>query len=142
MPRRGEDGAAAVELAILLPLLVTLLFGTAQLGLAFERRIRATGAAREAARQAVVGVDDWADVAGSGADLWQLVREEAGVDGIANCSLTVSERRVGATLTVAFDYPVDLAVPFLPTPASWRQATARASMRVEQLSDPAGPGGC
>jgi hypothetical protein len=141
-PAPGEHGAAAVELAILLPLLVTLLFGTVQLGLAFERRIQATGAAHQAARRAVVGVDDWADVGGSGTGLWELVREEAGVDGIANCSLTVSDRSVGATLTVAFDYPVDLAVPFLPIPASWRQATARASMRVEQLSDPTGPGGC
>jgi hypothetical protein len=142
VPGRGEGGAAAVEFAILLPLLVMLLFGILQLGLAFEDRIQAINAAREAARVAAVGVDDWGDVGGSGKPLWQLVREASGIDGISACALSVSEPRVGGTLTVTFDYPVDLAVPFLPAPAGWRTGTARASMRIEQLSDPAGPGGC
>jgi hypothetical protein len=138
---RGEGGAAAVELAILLPLLVTLLFGTVQLGLALEQRIQATNAAREAARVAAVGVPDWSDVGGSGEPLWQLVRETSGIDRISGCALTVSGQGVGGTLTVSFHYPLDLDVPFLPALAG-RDGTARASMRVEQPSDPAGPGGC
>jgi hypothetical protein len=48
---------------------------------------------------------------------------------------------VGGTLTVTFDYPLDLLIPFLPDSASWDTGTARASMRIEQLSVP-GPGGC
>ena len=37
-------------------------------------------------------------------------------------------------LVLANQHPIDLAVPFLPTPASWRVGTARASMRMEQFS--------
>jgi hypothetical protein len=139
MPGRGEDGAAAVEFALLLPLLVLLLFGFIQFGAAFNTRIQATNAAREAARAAVVGIDDWSNVGGS--PFWELVREEAGLGTITTCTLT-TDGVVGGTLTVSFDYPLDLVIPFLPSPPSWQAGTARASMRIEQLSAPGGPGGC
>jgi Flp pilus assembly pilin Flp len=134
-----EDGAAAVEFALLLPLLVMLLFGFIQFGVAFNTRIQATNAAREAARLAVVGIDDWDDVGGD--QFWDVVRERAGVGSISDCAVT-SDPFVGGTLTVSFDFPLDLAIPFLPSPPSWQTGTAEASMRIEQLSDPGGPGGC
>ena len=134
-----EDGAAAVEFALLLPLLVMLLFGFIQFGVAFNTRIQATNAAREAARLAVVGIDDWDDVGGE--EFWDVVRERAGVGSISDCTVT-SDPFVGGTLTVSFDFPLDLAIPFLPSPPSWQTGTAEASMRIEQLSDPGGPGGC
>lgn len=139
MSSRGQDGAAAVEFALLLPLLVLLLFGFIQFGLAFNTRIQATNAAREAARQAVVGVDDWNDV--GGVQFWQIVRDRAGVSSISNCSFT-TEDVVGGTLTVKFDFPLKLVIPFLPSPPSWQSGRAEASMRIEQLSAPGGPGGC
>jgi hypothetical protein len=49
---------------------------------------------------------------------------------------------VGGTLTVTFDYPLDLVIPFMPSPPSWQTGTATATMRIEQLSVPGGPGGC
>jgi Flp pilus assembly pilin Flp len=134
---RRQDGAAAVEFALLLPLLVLLLFGFIQFGLAFNARIQATNAAREGARLAVVGIADWSNV--GGLPFWQVVESQAGVGSISNCSFT-TDPFVGGTLTVSFDYPIDLAIPFLPTAPS--AGTARASMRVEQLSAPGGPGGC
>jgi Flp pilus assembly pilin Flp len=139
---RGQDGAAAVEFALLLPLLVLLLFGFIQFGLAFNTRIQATNAAREAARQAVVGIDNWNDV--GGVPFWQLVKKRAGVSSISNCSLTTSPDPpvVGGTLTVRFDFPLRLVIPFLPSPPSWQTGTAEASMTIEQLSNPVGPGGC
>jgi Flp pilus assembly pilin Flp len=133
---RREDGAAAVEFALLLPLLVLLLFGFIQFGTAFNARIQATNAARDAARLAVVGIDDWNDV--GGLPFWEGVRQRAGTS-ISNCSF-VTEDVVGGTLTVTFDFPLDLAIPFLPGPPS--SGTARASMRIEQLSAAVGPGGC
>ena len=139
MPDRGEDGAAAVEFALLLPLLVLLLFGIIEFGFAFSTRIQATNAAREAARQAVVGIDDWNDV--GGVQFWQVVRDRAGVSSISHCSFT-TEDVVGGTLTVKFDFPLKLVIPFLPSPPSWQTGTAQASMRIEQLSNPIGPGGC
>jgi Flp pilus assembly protein TadG len=144
-PRAGaadaESGAAAVEFAVLLPLLVVLLFGFVQFGLATGDRIQADSAAREAARLAVVGIDDWASIGGSGKTFWQVVTEQSGLGAISNCRLE-TDGVVGGTLTVSFDFPVNLAVPFLPSPPSWRTGTARASMRIEQLSAPPGPGGC
>jgi len=141
MDRRDQDGAAAVEFALLLPLLVLLLFGFIQFGLAFNTRIQATNAARAAARQAVVGIDDWTNV--SGVPFWQLVRDRAGVSSISNCSVTTTPTPavVGGTLTVKFDFPLKLVIPFLPSPPSWQSGTAQASMTIERLSV-GGPGGC
>ena len=138
MSSRGQDGAAAVEFALLLPLLVLLLFGFIQFGLAFNTRIQATNAAREAARQAVVGIDNWNDV--GGVPFWQIVKDRAGVRSISNCRFTTDDV-VGGTLKVSFDYPLDLVIPFLPSPPSWQTGTAEASMRIEQLSV-GDPGGC
>jgi Flp pilus assembly pilin Flp len=139
---RDEEGAAAVEFAFLLPLLVLLLFGFIQFGLALNTRIQATNAAREAARAAVVGIDDWDDV--GGLQFWEGVRQRAGVGDITNCVLSTDPAApvIGGTLTVTFDYPLNLAIPFLPGSESWDSGTARASMRIEQLSAPGGPGGC
>ncbi len=140
MGRRGQDGAAAVEFALLLPLLVLLLFGFIQFGIAFNTKIQATNAAREGARMAVVGIDNWANV-GGGVSFWQAVQQDAGLGDIDNCVLDTADE-VGGTLTVTFDYPLDLAIPFMPNPPSWQTGTATATMRIEQLSAPAGPGGC
>jgi Flp pilus assembly protein TadG len=140
MAQRDQDGAAAVEFALLLPLLVLLLFGLIQFGIAFNTKIQATNAAREGARMAVVGIDNWADV-GGGLAFWQAVQQNAGVGDIDNCVLDTTDV-VGGTLTVTFDYPLDLVIPFMPSPPSWQTGTAQATMRIEQLSASIGPGGC
>jgi Flp pilus assembly pilin Flp len=139
MARLDQEGAAAVEFALLLPLLVLLLFGMIEFGLAFNTRIQATNAAREGARQAVVGIDNWSDV--GGLPFWQVVRQDAGVGSISNCVLTTDDV-LGGTLTVSFDFPLNLRIPFMPNPPSWQTGRAQASMRIEQLSAPGGPGGC
>ena len=138
--QRDEDGAAAVEFALLLPLLVLLLFGFIQFGIAFNTRIQATNAAREGARMAVVGIDNWANV-GGGVSFWDAVRQDAGLADISGCDLDTTDV-VGGTLTVTFNYPLDLVIPFMPNPPSWQTGTATATMRIEQLSAPEGPGGC
>ena len=140
MGQRDQDGAAAVEFALLLPLLVLLLFGLIQFGIAFNTKIQATNAAREGARMAVVGIDNWADV-GGGLPFWQAVQQNAGVGDIHNCVLDTTDV-VGGTLTVTFDYPLDLVIPFMPNPPSWQTGTAQATMRIEQLSASIGPGDC
>jgi hypothetical protein len=137
---RRQDGAAAVEFALLLPLLILLLFGFIQFGTAFNTRIQATNAAREAARLAVVGIDNFGDL-GGGDSFWEVVRDQAGVGSISNCTFD-TENVVGGQLTVTFEFPIDLVIPFLPSPSSMQAGTARASMRIEQLSNPLGPGSC
>ena len=143
MARRDQEGAAAVEFALLLPLLVLLLFGMIEFGLAFNTRIQATNAAREAARRAVIGIDNWSDL-GGGLSFWQVVRQDAGVGSLSDCVLSTDPAVpvIGGTLTVSFDYPMNLRIPFMPNPPSWQTGRASASMRIEQLSVPGGPGGC
>ena len=125
---RAERGAAAVEFALLLPLLVALLFGFVEFGIAFNTKIQATNAAREGARIAVVGVSNWANVAG-GSSFWQIVADRAGLSksALSNCNVSVS----GDTLTVQFDYPVDLVIPFVMNSSG--HGHAQAEMRVEQV---------
>jgi Flp pilus assembly protein TadG len=59
MKRRGrkspEDGAAAVEMALILPLLFFLVFGIVEFGFAFNRWISVTHASREGVRQLSIG---------------------------------------------------------------------------------------
>ncbi len=52
--RAGDEGQAAVELALVLPLLALLLLGMVQVGLVVRDQLLLTHAAREAAREAAV----------------------------------------------------------------------------------------
>src|SRR3954468_11121497 len=52
---RGERGAAMVELAIILPLFVVLVFGVIEFGLTYNNYITVRQGTREAARQGAVG---------------------------------------------------------------------------------------
>lgn len=53
-----EDGAAAVEFALILPILLLFIFGIIEFGFIFNRWTSVTHAAREGVRQMSVGVDD------------------------------------------------------------------------------------
>ena len=55
--RSKEHGAAAVEFAIVLPVLVAIVFGIFEFGIAYNNYIALTHAAREGARLAAVGKD-------------------------------------------------------------------------------------
>ncbi len=61
MSTRDDDGAAAVEFAIVSVLLFTLLFGIIQYGYAFFQIQSAQSVAREAARLASVGISECTD---------------------------------------------------------------------------------
>ena len=57
-PSRDDRGAAAVEFALILPILVLLLFGIFIFGQIFNMQISLTGAAREGARVMAIH-NDW-----------------------------------------------------------------------------------
>lgn len=50
MRRRGDDGAAAVEFALVLPFLLLLVFGMVDFGRAYNAKVTLTHAAREGVR--------------------------------------------------------------------------------------------
>ena len=81
--RGGEDGAAAVEFALLFPLFLVIVFGVINMGFGFNQKINLTQAAREASRYGATlsfdaaggDVNDWLQkvtdvvVSAGGADL-------------------------------------------------------------------------
>ncbi len=62
-PRRTDRGSAAVELALLMPLLLLVVFGVIDFGRMLNTQITLTEAAREGARAAALGFDPGARVA-------------------------------------------------------------------------------
>jgi Flp pilus assembly protein TadG len=54
---RDERGAAVVEFALILPILVLFVFGIIEFGRAYSARIQLTAAVREGARAGALGLD-------------------------------------------------------------------------------------
>lgn len=52
--RRDERGAVAVEMALLLPILVMIIMGTVEFGLAYNAQLTLTSAARESVRSLAI----------------------------------------------------------------------------------------
>ena len=61
-PKHDERGAAAVELAIVLPILILLVFGIVQFSISFNRLQGLQAAAREGARVAALPQSTQADI--------------------------------------------------------------------------------
>jgi len=97
----SERGAAAVEFALILPILIVILFGVIEFGGVFNAQLMVTGAAREAAR--TMALD------GVVADA-QAVAADAAV-GIAPADLDVSVSPAACaagtdiTVRVVYDRP-------------------------------------
>lgn len=97
-----QEGQAAVELALVLPLLLALLVVLAHVGLVVRDRVLVVHAAREAARAA--SVDPQREVA------QEAARRTKGLDPRR---LDVTTRRQGATMTVVVSYKAVTNVRFL-----------------------------
>ena len=127
---RNEKGQSLVELALILPVLVLLLFGTVEFGRTFYSYITVTGAVREGVREAAVGKND--------TEIEARVREALtlpqGASEVHSITITPSEgsRITGVPVTVELRYDMPLVTPllntFLPNPVP---LTASATMRRE-----------
>ncbi len=119
---RGDDGQAAVELALVLPLLALLLLAMVQVGLVVRDQVLLTHSAREAAREAAV-------------DPTPEAARRAALAGAplvaARLNLDVREGPEAGRVSVGLAYraPTEVAVvgPLLPDVS----LTATASMRSE-----------
>ena len=98
----GEGGQAAVELALVLPLLLALVVVLAHVGLLVRDRVLVVHAAREAAR--AVAVDPRPEVAR---------RAAASTKGLDVRRVDVTTQREGATVTVVVSYRAVTNVRFL-----------------------------
>jgi hypothetical protein len=122
--RRDDGGQAAVELALVLPLVVALLLAVVQVGVIVRDQVLVVHAAREAARQAAVDPDPAAPrrAAAPGTSL-----------DAARLHVTVGERGAPGDrvrVDVRYDAPTD--VPLVGAALGALTLHASATMRVEQ----------
>lgn len=125
--RKREDGAAAVEFALVLPIFVFLLFGVIQFGFYFWTAETANSAAREAARRVVVG-DCW-----DSTKMTNYVKSQAPQASSATKSVgDPSTLAVGNTITITVTANSNI-LNFFPVPNTvTREYVAR--MEVNQKS--------
>jgi Flp pilus assembly protein TadG len=121
--RRGDGGQAAVELALVLPLVVALLLVLVQAGLIVREQILLVHAAREAAREAAVDPDPAA-------------AERAALDGSglqpARLRVAVSRGEPGGRVRVELRYRAATDVPLVGGALGDLTLNAAATMRVER----------
>jgi Flp pilus assembly protein TadG len=118
---RNERGAVAVEFALLLPILVTLLIGIMEFGMFYSAQISVTAAARESARVMAIGNDPAA--ARTAARAASAVLDPALTDGQIVIS---SACTAGSTATVRINYTLDALTGLF---GSSFAITGRAAMR-------------
>jgi Flp pilus assembly protein TadG len=124
-----ERGAAAVEFALIAPLLFMLLFGIFQFGLVWSQKNVYVGAAREGARYAAVNCDSTSPTNGcvNGTDTWGKVKDRITSAAVGYpvdfTSFSVSTSPVtttgacttaGSSVTVGWTQPMSIDIPFLP----------------------------
>ncbi|HXY72492.1 MAG TPA: TadE/TadG family type IV pilus assembly protein [Actinomycetota bacterium] len=121
----GARGSAAVEFALVLPLVLTLTLALLQLGLLAKDQMLVQEASRAGARQASVTGDD--------ATVLQAVNEAAAGLDLPSVSMTVlrgSARGTPVTVQVAYEAPITLPIVGWLLPGAVR-LTAAATMRQE-----------
>ena len=125
--RKREDGAAAVEFALVLPIFIALVFGIIQYGFYFWTAETANSAAREAARRVVVG-DCWDTTKMTQLRPPQAPRMTAGqrrrrpVDPGVGSTITIT---VTANGNVINFFPMPSTVTRASTSPAWRSTRSR-----------------
>ena len=126
--RKGEHGQALVEMALVLPLLLLLLFGVIEMGRVGYAYITVSNAAREGGRLATIGVAD--------ADIEISLKDGAVSLDPASLTITItpptSQRQSGQAVTVLVTYPVQLIIPIISNVISNPVIVSSSiSMRIE-----------
>lgn len=136
--RKKEDGAAAVEFALLVTIFVTLLFGIVDYGLFFSDSISTRQGVREAARQGVVS--SWSTDASCTGDSLDRVRcqtkSNIGAlygDATAKVYVPGGTWTKGARLVVCAKVVGSGAVGLVPMPDDTR---SKVEMSIETESVP------
>jgi Flp pilus assembly protein TadG len=96
---RDERGAAAVEFALVLPLLLALIFGMIDFGRAYNQQITLTQLAREGARLVSLGTTDYKARLLSAAPA-SLGLQASNISGTTPCTLA-SSATSDATVTIS-----------------------------------------
>jgi Flp pilus assembly pilin Flp len=127
---RDEHGQTAVEFALVAPILIVLLLGIIQIGIAFHDYVTITDAARAGARQAIVarfgpGNFDAAKQAvrnsAPGLDQVKLVPQVTDPSGMT----------AGSLVTVTVTYPYAIDIPLLGITVMSGNLTATSNEELE-----------
>lgn len=106
--RKDRRGAAAAEFALVSGLMVTLMFGTLDFGLAMNAQLVLSAAAREGARRAAVDGGDTQSVR-------DKINQQIGLGRIdpARAGVAVSPRNAayGSSIRVEIEYPYSFITP-------------------------------
>jgi hypothetical protein len=116
-----DDGQAAVELALALPLVFIVVLAVVQVVLIARDQLAVIHAAREGARAAAVAADPPAEAAAA-------ARAAAGLDG-DRLSVDTAERGDQVSVVVRYRAPTDVAL--VGALVGDVTVTGRATMRVE-----------
>lgn len=126
----SESGQAAVEFALIVPVLLIFLLGIIEVGIAFSNYVTLTDAARVGARKAIV-----VRVGGATpADATQAVRDAAGSLDQSHLGVTVDDpdwTTSGTQITVTATYPYTLDIPLIGLSLMSGTITAKAEERLE-----------
>ena len=117
MFRSNDRGAAAVEFALVLPLLVALVLGVAEFGRAYNIQTTLSGAARDAVRVMALQNDPAAARAAARAAAAPVVALTDGEISVTptSCATTATTPTATATVTITYGmnlmlFPDDVAV--------------------------------
>lgn len=124
----GRKGQAAVELALILPVLVLLLLGMLQVGIVLQDYLQLQQAVEQGARAASLGASDTA--------IQQTVDQSA--PSLSPQALTVtvtppaSDRLSGSDIEVQGTYSISISIPLLtPLLGGQLQISSQSVMRME-----------
>ena len=141
---KNQDGASAVEFAIVLPLFVVLIFGIIEFGVIMYNKAIITNASREGARFAIL----FDSVVHTDLDIENKVKEHLKFDPIDNSSILINlggasapptisvlppDRKTGDSISVTVTYPYDfmLLPDFLPGLPQTLTLNGITTMRME-----------
>lgn len=102
---RSEDGAAAVEMAVVFSVLIMIVFGIIEFGRAYHAQVTLTHATREGVRTLAVSGDPQAAIDATYAAATTLQTAELAVDA-STCD-------PGQPSQVQATYPVEISIPFV-----------------------------
>jgi len=123
---KKDSGASAIEFAIILPVLVMLIFGIVEFGIAFNNYLAITHAAREGARIAAVDLNN--------PGLESMIIERAYPVTPDSISVNTPDgTEIGDPVVVTVTYGISITIPFV---GSWDiPLNSRATMRLENYEE-------
>ncbi|MFP5105676.1 TadE/TadG family type IV pilus assembly protein [Neobacillus sp. C211] len=122
---KSQKGQSLVELALVLPVLILLLFGIIDFSRIFHAYLTIDHAGREAARSASIGNDN--------TTVKNTAASDATSIGLTTDKISISSesRKSGSNVTITITYPITFLTPIIGQIIGTLTLTDTTTMRVE-----------